>query len=151
MTTQAQLSVSDRQAALSACADLITAFAHHIDRRDYDNVVALFTDDGSFERPEIQAKTAAGIRAMLEARPTALFTRHICHQPFFETVTPDEVRSITSFTLYYEPGEHGDVVNTAGPMGLGEFHDTFRRTADSWRIHRRVVKPVLVHQAGQPA
>ena len=124
----------------SACADVITSFAHFVDHRYFEDAVALFAEDGIFERPGLTARGRAEIAAIWVGRPASMITRHLCYAPFFTEIGLESASSVTGFTLYHVE-HHGEGVPSLGqPRAIAEFHDRFRRTPDGWRIgHRKSV------------
>ena len=119
------------------CGAVLTAFAHHIDNREFDKVVALFTEDAVFERPHITHTGRAELAALWGKRSPTMFTRHLFSPPFFVEISPERVRTVSPFTLYqFEHFEEGPP-NRNIPSGIAEFHDTFRREPEGWRIAYR--------------
>ncbi|BAI98781.1 hypothetical protein Sj15T_38490 [Sphingobium sp. TA15] len=136
--------MSGNDEAYRACTALISAFAHHVDHREFDKAVALFAADGCFERADITARGHAEIAALWADRPVSLITRHLCSLPHFTKLEADAAESITGFTLYHVNHEDGGLPRFEHAAGVGEFHDRFVRTPGGWRIaHRRGV-PVLI-------
>jgi ketosteroid isomerase-like protein len=128
----------------NACADLVAAFAYNVDHRKFDKAVALFADDGCFERPDLVAKGHKEIAAIWAARPASVVTCHLCGPPFFTEISLGTASSVTTFTLYHLE-HHGEGLPQCERLtAVAEFHDTFKRTGDGWRIAHRKAVPVLV-------
>lgn len=67
-------------------ARLNTAFIHHYDRREYDEVLALFTQDAVYEVRSQALHGHAEIRAALDARSgPELTVRHLVTNLHFHT------------------------------------------------------------------
>jgi ketosteroid isomerase-like protein len=138
MTDQDQISVR------SACADLISKFAYHVDHREFDKAVSLFADDGVFERPDNKSSGRSEIAKIWEGRPISVVTVHICAAPAFIEVSNDRAKSVTYCTLYHLEHEGEGFPKSAGSTAITEFHDEFRLTPDGWRISHRRGVPVLL-------
>ncbi|AEG51588.1 putative aromatic ring hydroxylating dioxygenase beta subunit [Sphingobium chlorophenolicum L-1] len=125
------------------CARIVAAFAYHVDHREFDRAAALFAEDGVFERPDLLATGRAEIAAIWEGRPAHVVTRHLCGIPHFVAIGPEEVETVTYFTLYHLEHE-GEGLPKAGPTAVAQFHDRFRLTAEGWLIaHRRGIPAIL--------
>ena len=140
----APASDAERGLIEAECSRLIASFAFLVDHRRYAELVALFSEDGSFERPGSRATGTAALRDLMNARPTTIVTRHVCAIPFFETVSAEQATAVTYVTVYHVEGADGRVSEISSPAAIAEFHDVFRRTQQGWRIHQRVAAPVLI-------
>lgn len=129
--------------ARSACSDLVAAFAHHVDHHEFARAVALFTEDAVFDRKGVVARGHAEIAAIWSDRPPSAVTRHLCYPPFFLEVGETHARAVTSLLVYMATHD-GAGLPTAERPAVAEFHDTFRKTADGWRIAHRLGFPVLL-------
>ena len=122
----------------AACRRLSIAFAVHVDRGRADDVVALFTPDGVFERAGLRLNGAAEIAAFLAKRPATRITRHVCSNILIEPVDSTHARGIAYFTLFEGEGETPATMQL--PLTVGEYRDDYVRTTNGWRIrHRRSV------------
>jgi hypothetical protein len=129
------------------CSDLVARFAYYVDHREFDKAVALFAIDGIFERPDLKASGREKIAGFFAHRPPSVVTRHLCGQPFFIEIDGDTAKSVTAVTLYNTTHEGEGLPTVKSPNAVAEFHDTFKKTSDGWKIaHRRGV-PVLLIQA----
>jgi hypothetical protein len=144
MATGTTLPDEARRAAEQDCAQLVIGFAFLIDHRRYDELVALFADDCSFDRPGVpKAVGKDGIRAFLAARPDELYTRHLCGTPFFESVTSDSAKAVTYMTLFMGEGPQDVPLEVKGAAGVAEIQDHFVHTAQGWRLgHRKIIPAV---------
>lgn len=127
----------------SACADLVTSFAHFVDHREFDRAVTLFTEDATFERPDLIARGRDEIAAIWAGRPPSVITRHLCQAPFFTEVDLESASSVTCFTLYHADHRAEGLPGLKEPRAIAEFHDHFRKTAEGWRIARRKSTVIL--------
>lgn len=126
------------------CANIVAAFAHHVDHREFDKAVALFAEDGLFIRPDLRASGRAEIAKIWEGRPASVVTKHMCGASFFSEITADSASAVTPFTLYTLEWNGEGLPRLGQPAAIAEFHDRFVRTADGWRIAQRQGVPVLV-------
>jgi ketosteroid isomerase-like protein len=133
---------SDNDAA-RACDRLIADFAFHVDRRNAEEVAALFTPDGLFDRRGQKLEGRAMILAAQLSRSPEFVTRHACVNVRIDVVDATHARGTCTFTLYRMP------VGTSGeatlPYTIGDYEDAFERTAEGWRIARRVAH--IVYQS----
>lgn len=126
------------------CSRLIAAYCYYVDRRHYDELAALFTEDGVLDRGGNLTSGRDTILAAMHQRPPQIATRHMNGTPFFLSVTPDEVTAVTYMLMYVVEGTDAGPNEVPGTTGLAEFHDTFRRTDDGWRIAVRAAKPAMI-------
>ena len=139
--------IDEKIIATNACTSLISRFSYYVDHRQFSDAVALFTEDGTFERPDRTAKGHAEIASLWEGRPESVYTHHLCYLPHFLMLDETVAKAVTAFTLYHD--EHlGEGLPPIGvPAAVAEYHDQFRLTPDGWRIaHRRAV-PLLTRNA----
>jgi ketosteroid isomerase-like protein len=128
----------------AACRRLIVAFAHHIDRREFDRVAALFTEDGVWDRHGERLEGPDQILAQLEGRPPTQIERHVMTNIHVSQESPDECSATSYLTLFRAEAEPGRPAEVEGPVGIGEFHDRFRLTDTGWKISFRTVERVFV-------
>ena len=137
---------SDDISAIKAeCADVINAFAHYVDHREFDQAVSLFAQGGVFERPDMVKSGREEIASIFAGRPESHITRHLLGVPFFATVSDKEVTAVTQCTLYQTQSQDGKPPVVSGPSGVAEFRDRLVATDEGWRIARRVAVPVLFY------
>jgi hypothetical protein len=123
--------------AREALRELVAAYAQLADGGRFDDVAALFTDDGILEiddRPALRGRDA--IRAFLGGTGTDLRTatsvplvRHHTSNLRLEVATPAEARGSCYFF----------VVTERGPDHWGRYRDAYRCVDGRWLLaHRRV-------------
>lgn len=142
MTVPASLSLD----AERDCRDLVHAFAWHVDHREYESVVALFTTDCVIERPGARFDGHSGLRKMLDARPTDIQTLHVFSNMRLNAVSPDSAAGRYYFTLYSAPGSfdpESAPLSQNGPTMTGAIHDLFTRTKRGWLIASRQARIVF--------
>lgn len=130
-------------AVKSSCSALIADYAYYVDHREFDKALALFTEDGRIERPDLVSNGHDEIARNWASRPASVVTCHVCSIPSFREISEDLVASVTYFTLYHLHHEGEGPPPMVDPAALGEFHDIFVRTAQGWRFKRRKVTAAL--------
>jgi len=122
-----------------ACTKLILGFAYHLDHRHFAEVAALFTEDGTFDRPGMLAKGREEIAALWHGRPEAFITRHVCGPPFFTLISAEEVCATTYFMLYQAEHAGAGFPDQTRVAAVAEYLDCFRREGGSWKFASRKV------------
>jgi hypothetical protein len=131
---------ADVAEAERACTRLVLAFAYHVDHREFEQAAALFTEDGSFERPGAAVKGREALLALWAGRPETVVTRHVCGTPLFISMEAAEARAVTYFTMYQANHNGPGIPDSSRPFAVAEYHDQFRREGGVWKIAaRRVV------------
>ena len=131
-----------------ACRRLSIAFANGIDGRRYDEVAALFTEDGVLNRQGQPITGRGALRAWMDTRPAGIVTRHVCSNFEARQVSPDLAHGFTLFTFHRASGrDEEDGLPMAGPSSIGEWADQFRLTPEGWRIARRDIRVVMAAPA----
>jgi hypothetical protein len=126
------------------CAALTTAFAFYTDRRRYEELAALFVEDGIFDRPGLLAKSRSEILSAMLQRATNIATRHLCQPPMFTSHSDNTLEAVTCFTFYQAEIPAEGFPQFERPTAVAEYRDVFRRTADGWRIARREAHVAMV-------
>lgn len=118
-----------RRAAEQDCARLIALYANLNDDARWDEVVALYAEDGVMFRPtapDAGIEGRAAILAAFKARP-ARTTRHVCSNVVIDVDNENSARGTSAMLLFTGEG---------APL-VGSFHDRFVRTAEGWRFAER--------------
>ncbi|WP_292934770.1 MULTISPECIES: nuclear transport factor 2 family protein [unclassified Novosphingobium] len=119
----------DRRAAEADCARLIALYANLNDEARWDEVAALYAEDGVMVRPTAPNAPVAGREAILEAfkaRPPRT-TRHVCSNVVIDVESDTTARGTSAMLLFTGEG---------APL-VGSFHDRFILTDDGWRFAER--------------
>ena len=118
-----------RLAAEWQCARLVALYANLNDEARWEDVAALYTEDGVMFRPTAPDQPVTGRAAMLAAfqsRPPRI-TRHVCSNVVIDVEGPATARGTSAMLLF-----------NGGPAPLvGSFHDRFALTPDGWRFAER--------------
>ena len=119
----------ERLAVEWECARLVAHYANLNDEARWDEVAALYTEDGVMFRPtapDVALTGRAEILAAFKGRPPRK-TRHVCSNVVIEVEGPATARGTSAMVLFT-----GD-----GPPIVGSFHDRFALTPDGWRFAER--------------
>nr|WP_246465655.1 nuclear transport factor 2 family protein [Novosphingobium jiangmenense] len=123
------VSPEDRRAAEHDCARLVALYANLNDDARWDEVAALYAEDGVMYRPTAPDQGVEGREAILaafKARPPRT-TRHVCSNVVIDVEGPATARGTSAMLLFTGEG---------APL-VGSFHDRFVLTADGWRFAER--------------
>ena len=119
----------ERRAIETDCARLIALYANLNDAARWDEVAALYAEQGVMTRPTAPDAPIVGRAAILAAfrsRPPRT-TRHVCSNVVIDVDSADEARGTSAMLLF-----------TGAPAPLvGSFHDRFVRTPEGWRFAER--------------
>lgn len=123
------MNADDRRAAEADCARLIALYANLNDEARWDEVAALYAEDGVMYRPTAPDAPVAGREAILAAfksRPPRT-TRHVCSNVVVDVESETTARGTSAMLLFTGEG---------APL-VGSFHDRFVLTGDGWRFAER--------------
>lgn len=127
-------------------SDLLVRYATGIDRRDWPLFRTVFADDCELDYGEIGAWK--GIDAVAEfMEQVHAMAGHTMHRLTNQAVTVDGDKA-TARTYVDALIMGGD--NKTGVNALGFYDDDIVRTADGWRIARRLFTQVRVTTVGEP-
>lgn len=134
----------ERQRIEWEISQLVNRFSHCIDKARYDELAGLFTEDGIFDRiGEILTGREEIVAAMARRHP--FLTRHTVSCLSFTRVGADEAEAslyVANF-VGQPPAGDGPVAYQLPQPAMLDFDDLYRRTADGWRIARRVAKVII--------
>ncbi|WP_372859186.1 nuclear transport factor 2 family protein [Sphingobium lactosutens] len=118
-----------RRAIEQDCARLVALYANLNDAGRWDDVAALYAEDGRMARPTAPDDWIEGRDAILTAflsRP-ARTTRHVCSNVVIDVISGSEAVGESAMLLF--TGE--------GAPKVGSFHDRFTATEAGWRFAER--------------
>jgi hypothetical protein len=120
------------------CAQVLTRFVGHLDRREYDLLLGLVTPDCIW-RGTTDARGREQIRARLESRPADMITLHLITNIVVTIVDESSAEAKSYLCVHRFDGEGNTSAPraTAVPHTLGVYDDTLVRTDQSWRIAER--------------
>jgi len=124
-----------------ACERLIMRYTHLVDFGDAEAIADLFTPDGVWRTDDFAMNGREEIRAGFRRRQgvTRRQSRHVCTNVVIE-VDGDRATGLCYLVNYRHDSETGVAEKPAPadvPKFVGEYHDTFVRTADGWRFADR--------------
>ena len=124
------------------CEQLVQRFALLNDAGEYEQLVALFTEDGVFARPTIPDQPMVGRQVILEQfrkRPPRTI-RHLMANVAITAESADRASGVCYMILYSGPapaeGDKGPP-KADGPALIGAFQDTFHKVDGEWLFARR--------------
>jgi hypothetical protein len=119
-----------------ACARLCIDFAHFVDTRDYEKLVGLFTEEGTFERRGEVLQGRQSILSGMQARPANVITRHVCTNIRIQAQVDGSVLGSCYLLLFH--GAVGEAAATSPGPTIAEYSDVYVTGPDGWRIRSRV-------------
>lgn len=140
--------MTDEDAIAWSLARLNTAFVHHYDRREHDEVLALFTPDAVYEVHGQVLHGHAAVKTVLDARPgPELTVRHLVTNLHFHTMGDSGTHGVSCLIAFAGPAAAG-----AGPArypaaNAGHIHqltDRYARHDGRWKIAHRIAEELLV-------
>lgn len=132
-----------------ACRQLVMRSIRAFDERDWQAYARLFTEGGVFIRANEPSEPLIGraaIETALRARPANRLTVHLCTNLEIEVLDDEHAQGRCYLLLY-----SGDASHPHEPAGraadaqqrVGEYRDSFERTAEGWRIACRIGKLIF--------
>lgn len=125
-----------------ACERLVTEYCHFVDHGEAAKIAGQFTENGVWANP---ANTLSGREAIAKSFQrrqdnTVRISRHVCSNLLINVVDESNATGVVYLTLYRHDGEAGRRASPSDvPDVVGEYRDTFVRTAEGWRFKRREV------------
>lgn len=131
----------ERRAIEWECTRLINLYANLNDEARWEEVAALYAEDGLMTRPVAPDKPIVGRAAILAgflARPPRA-TKHICGNIVVSVESDTAAAAYSNILLFAGKvmDDGGLPVRDDGPPLVGEFRDRFVLTADGWRFAER--------------
>jgi hypothetical protein len=143
------MNADQRTAIEQQCRDLIIAATQYGDHGEAEAAVALFAQDGTWLRG---GRSYAGHEQILESYRRAPLTQVIRHMNGGTRVAvldDDHAESVTYYLAFSDDPGTADAQPPLklSPFSMGEWHDTFVRTADGWRFASRATKRIFARSA----
>lgn len=123
------MTADERRAIEADCARLIALYANLNDASRWEELAALYTEDGAMARPtapDAPLQGRAAILAAFQSRPPRQ-TRHVCSNVVIDVLSPTEALGESAMILF-QPDQ--------APLA-GSFHDHFVLTDAGWRFAER--------------
>lgn len=119
-----------------ACSNLVTDYAYHRDQFNSVEFSNLFTENASLTVVNQTWEGRSNIEQRIEGLKTGSTIRHEMSTIRIVPVDEDHATGVSYATIYAAPeGE----TSVSGFVLMGEYHDEFVRTAEGWRISKRVL------------
>jgi hypothetical protein len=136
-----------RELIESECEKLSIAYARHVDFKEYDEYVDLFTEDCFLQAGPLPVEGKGNLKKAMAYRPDALRSRHVLTNIWIKVIDEDHATGISYLSLYRHTGEGLDeeAINNpgprtiSGPAAIGHYADEFLRTKEGWRIKSRIL------------
>lgn len=125
-------------------------FFYCLDERRYDDLVALFTENGVWNRQGERLQGHASIRRALDARSPTQRIRHVLTNVFVAGRSDGLVTLKAYMTAY----RHDDGTPTveppriAGPLRMSLLSTTFEQAGDGWLIAEQTLTPEFEFNQG---
>jgi hypothetical protein len=123
------VTADERRAIEQDCARLVALYANLNDAARWEDVAALYAEDGRMARPTAPDDWIVGRDAILttfRSRP-ARTTRHVCSNIVIDVLDESHASGESAMLLF--TGE--------GAPKVGSFHDRFVRVQGEWRFAER--------------
>lgn len=135
------MNADEKRAVEWECTRLINLYALLNDEARWEEVAALYTEDGLMTRPTAPDKPVIGRQALLEAflsRPPRV-SRHVCSN-IVVSVESEREASAQSVILLFLGTAADDARppqrDASGPL-VGTYEDRFKLTKEGWRFSER--------------
>lgn len=119
-----------------ACSNLVTDYAYHRDQFNAKEFAELFTEDASLTVVSQTWVGRADIEQRIEGLKTGSTIRHEMSTIRIVPIDADHATGVSYATIYSAPAGETTV---RGFTLMGEYHDEFVRTAQGWKISKRVL------------
>lgn len=119
-----------------ACTNLVYGYAYHRDHFNAEEFADLFTEDASLTVGGQTWVGRADIRQRIEGLKTGSTIRHEMSTIRIVPIDADHATGVSYITIYSAPAGETSV---SGFSMMGEYHDEFVRTADGWKISKRIL------------
>lgn len=133
---------------------LIAKYYWHVDHREFDKAVELFTEDVEWIAMSVHLNGRDGI---LEALKPALGTgtiRHVVTNFVVDVIDADHATCDFYHTIYYTPDIEFETADGPipfeGPHRTHDHHDEWLRTAAGWRTARRTSHTIFRRDPDEP-
>lgn len=136
------------------CEKVLMRSIRTFDERDWQGFADTFAVDGVFFRanqPTQPLTGRAAILSALQSRPADRLTRHLCTNVQIEVIDGDHAKGLCYLYLFSATATPPEKA-VGGPADsmqrIGEYSDEYVRTAQGWKIARRV-GVIILHMGGK--
>ncbi len=127
---------------IAECQRLMTEYGLRLDTGRGASVAELFTEDGVYVTPRAESRGREQLRAFFTLRDEMedRVSHHVMTNPMITIHGPDLATSHSVAIEYRsDDGSEGALRSDTRPGVVGDYEDTFVRTAEGWRIKERQV------------
>jgi len=127
------------------CQQLLVELFHRLDGKEFDLLVDLFDEEGSWRRPTALLRGRAEIASAMAKRSATAVTRHLVSNFLVIEDRGEEVDAVASLTTYsIDSGEHRELpIAVEAPLGVFRASATFRCAGAKTSILRLDLRPEL--------
>ncbi len=127
------------------CTRLSLDYSFFADSHQMDAWAALFAEDAEMHLLGQQHKGRAAIRASVNANNPDMASIHKLHNIRIDVVSPTEAHGTVGVSLFVAPKKDGvGQAKDLAPVIMGNYQDTYRKTAEGWRFASRAFAPVIM-------
>jgi hypothetical protein len=131
----------ERTLAEAACARLLAAYAHAVDRYDHAAVIELFARDAVYESPSGVLRGRGAIAAYFERKDRRARGLHVYADVLIDVDDASHARGSSVVTFYSDPQPPAAGPSaTAPPSVIARVHDRFVYEDAAWRFAHRAVE-----------
>ena len=123
------------------CRELSLRFGRLQDKRRYEDLPGLMTEDGTYTRLDEELTILDFIEWVGTMPPNK--TRHFVTDIDFSEVLEVSARGVSYYTLYLYGGEEDTPYPLEGPFVVGEYHEKFIKTEKGWKIKSREARIIF--------
>lgn len=125
-----------------ACARLVTEYCHLVDHGEAAKIAEQFVEDGVWASARDVRTGREAIAKSFQKRQdnTGRMSRHVCSNLLINVIDENNATGVVYLTLFRHDGDPARRVSPSQlPDVVGEYRDSFVRTAQGWRFKRREV------------
>ncbi|MDB5730043.1 MAG: hypothetical protein JWQ00_3248 [Noviherbaspirillum sp.] len=129
------------------CSRLVLNFYRYLDEKRYDDLAALFDEDGAWERLGEPLVGPQKIRETMNEREDWL-TAHVVTNLMIDVVDENNANSVQYITLYRHQGwdESKGPAPVVLPLGVLRHRDALVRVGGEWKFKRKTSRAIMVNR-----
>lgn len=129
--------------ALPGCMQVTHQLFYFLDESKYENLVALFTPNGTLHRQGALLTGRSEIMQAMSKRSTTQRIRHVITNGFIESQSPEKVHLVAYMTAYrFDDGRlHAGTVEINRPLRLSLVRAALQPSDEGWRISEMTFTP----------
>ncbi len=144
------MDATERQAIVAECRNLVIELVHLGDHGEIEKAVDLWIPDGTWIRG---GKPFTGRAELVESFKRGTETtviRHIVTDTRVKVIDSDHAEAVSYYLAINHDPKTKDykLPLPLEPFSMGEWHDSYVRTAQGWRFARREVKRIFQRVGG---